>query len=273
MIKKLIFASIKITRPLNCAIAGLSIFLAGYLSNNYAINLPKMLLLSVAGIFVTAAGNIINDIFDIEIDKINRPHRPLPSKILSLNFAKIFYSILVFLSVGISYFVNFYAFIIVIFSNTIIFLYSYKLKSISLIGNFTVSFFTGLSFIYGGIAGNHINLTYMPAFFAFLINFIREIVKDCEDLQGDKTLHLKTFPILFGYKTSIKLINSLIFILIFSCYFLIYTKKNIYVTLLITIVIILLIFVIQFLRKNNFTLASKVLKICMLIGIISFVIK
>lgn len=273
MLAKKLLAIIKITRPLNCIIAGLSIFLAGYLSNNYSIILNDMLLLSLAGIFVTAAGNIINDIYDIEIDKINRPNRPLPSNILSLNFAKIFYSFLILLSIFLSSFVNIYALIIVIFSNAIIFLYSYKLKSIALVGNFTVSFFTGLSFIYGGVAGNYIHLTFLPAFFAFLINFIREIVKDCEDLEGDKKLQLKTYPILFGYKNSIKLINFFITILIFSCLYLIYTKKDIYVTFIITIVIILLIFVMQILTKYNFTLASRLLKICMLIGIISFIIK
>lgn len=266
-------ASLKIIRPLNCIIAGFSIFLAGYLSNNYDIKLPQMLFLPIAGILVTAAGNIINDIFDIEIDKINRPQRPLASNILSVKFAKSYYSILVIISIILSSYVNIYALSIVIFSNIIIFFYSYRLKSLPLIGNFTVSFFTGLSFIYGGVAGNYIHLTFLPAFFAFLINFIREIVKDCEDITGDKELNLKTFPILYGTNKSIKLANILLGILILACYYLIYIKQSIIVTSIITFIIILLIYVMQILQKNKFTQASKILKICMLIGIISFLIK
>jgi geranylgeranylglycerol-phosphate geranylgeranyltransferase len=272
-IYNIIINSIIITRPINCIIAGVSIFFAGYIANNYQFNYYHSILLALAGSFVTAAGNIINDIFDIEIDKINRPLRPLPSKKISITFAYILYFSFVTLSIFLSSTVNIYALGIVIISNITIFFYSYKLKSIALVGNFTVSFFTALSFIYGGLAGKNIKLVFLPAFFAFLVNFIREIVKDCEDIEGDTALGMKTFPILFGNQSSTKLLLALNTILIASCVYLFYLKLNsIIAAVLVIFIIFLLIFVHKNIKNSNFHKSSSLLKIIMILGIISFII-
>ena len=81
------------------------------------------------------------------------------------------------------------------------------MKRIILLGNFIVAFLTGLAFIYGGIAVNNFKYAVIPAIFAFLINFIREIVKDMEDIEGDKSAGIFSFPYLYGFKRSKRMIT------------------------------------------------------------------
>jgi len=75
-------ALVRITRPHNAVVAGLTALL-GYLIATGTLTSPS-LLLAVVVVLVTAAGNVINDVYDIEIDRINRPERPIPSGEISL---------------------------------------------------------------------------------------------------------------------------------------------------------------------------------------------
>ena len=68
-----------------------------------------------------------------------------------------------------------------------------------LLGNFSVASLTGLTFIYGGISVSNISVAVIPALFALLINFVREIVKDMEDVNGDIQNGIETFPYKFGF--------------------------------------------------------------------------
>ncbi len=69
-----------------------------------------------------------------------------------------------------------------------------------------IAFLTGFAFIYGAIAVNNVRAAFIPAVFAFLINFIREIIKDMEDVEGDKRLGVFTYPILFGFKKAKRMV-------------------------------------------------------------------
>ena len=72
----------------------------------------------------------------------------------------------------------------------------------------TVAFLTGLVFIFGGVVVENPTAAIVPAIFAFLINLIREIVKDMEDVEGDNKAGVITFPIKFGFQKSKILILS-----------------------------------------------------------------
>jgi len=89
---------------------------------------------------------------------------------------------------------------IVLFSIVLLFLYSKYLKRIPLLGNVTVAFLTGLVFIFGGVVVSNPGAAIVPAVFAFLINLIRELVKDMEDIEGDKIAGVITFPIKYSLK-------------------------------------------------------------------------
>lgn len=265
---------IKIIRPINFVITFLSIFIAGIICNENALELIKIVLASTAGAFVGSAGNIINDIFDIEIDKINRPERPLPSKKMNKSEALVFYYLLNLFAIILSVQINLISLLIVVFSEVCIFFYSYLLKKIPLLGNFTVSFFTGLAFVFGGAAVNNFANSFIPAVFAFLVNFIREIVKDIQDIEGDTKQNIITFPAKYGIPLSIKLINYLTIILILSTTIpIVYGVYKIeYYFAIIPVNVAFIYFIIKIsynYSQNNLLIMSRILKINMLLGLVA----
>jgi geranylgeranylglycerol-phosphate geranylgeranyltransferase len=230
---------------------------------------------ALAASLVMASGNIINDIYDIEIDRINRPSRPLPSGLIKNNFALFFYFILVLISLALSLLINQSAFSIVLISHLVLFLYSKYLKKVPLIGNITVAFLTGLVFIFGGVAVENPSAAIIPASFAFLINLIREIVKDMEDIEGDRMADLITFPIKFGFKRSkILILVITIFLVLFTLYpFLTKLYKIEFFIIVMILVNPILVYSIKILFENHslkkLNKISILLKLNMVFGLIA----
>ncbi|MCB9259678.1 MAG: geranylgeranylglycerol-phosphate geranylgeranyltransferase [Ignavibacteriales bacterium] len=201
-----ISAFLKLIRPINLVITIAVVIVASIICIG-KINLSLDVILGAfAAAFVAAGGNIINDIFDLEIDKINRPKRPLPSNQITKKEAIYFYINMNIFSLIIGLKISFPAFLIILFTIILLFLYSYKAKGIPFIGNIIVAVCTALAFIYGGILVDIINDAIIPAIFAFLVNLIREMVKDIEDINGDEKNGILTIPIKFGITTSKKII-------------------------------------------------------------------
>ena len=145
---------IKISRPLNILIVFMTVTVAGFIcSKNDDINM-SLLLAAVSASFIAAAGYIINDYYDVKIDKINRPDRPLVSGSLSGRAAIIFYFIFSLTGLSLAAIINYIALIITFLTVILLYIYSYKIKSITLLGNLSIAFLTGLTFIYGGAAVN-----------------------------------------------------------------------------------------------------------------------
>ncbi len=272
MLKK-ISAIIKIIRPLNCLIVFFTTIAAGIISqSNENISL-NLLIAAIAALLTGAAGNVINDYFDYEIDKINRPKRILPSGVLSKNQALTLYFVLVFISFLIGLYLNIESYAILVFTNIILLVYSYKLKGIVLVGNITVAFFTGLTFIYGATVVGNVLCGIIPALFAFLINLIREIIKDIEDIEGDAKQKIYTFPYIFGIKKSFILIVILsvllILLTIYPFYFNFYKIE--FFIIVMAIVNPIIIYTVNLLYnskdKQNYTKSSKLLKIAMVVGL------
>jgi geranylgeranylglycerol-phosphate geranylgeranyltransferase len=163
---------------------------------------------------MTAAANTINDYFDLDIDRINRPDRPLPAGQLSPHFAKMFAIILFGCGIFFSIFINIYAVIIAFLSAFLLVAYSARLKRTVLWGNATVSMMTAVAFVYGALAAGRWRDGLIPAVFAFLFHFGREILKDMEDVAGDASANAQTFPIRFGRLPALILITILYAILI-----------------------------------------------------------
>jgi len=222
-----------------------------------------------------ASGNIINDVFDIEIDRINRPSRPLPSGLIKIKFAVIFYFILVLISLALSLLISQSAFTIVLISHLILFLYSKYLKKVSMIGNITVAFLTGLVFIFGGVAVGNPSAAIIPASFAFLINLMREIIKDMEDVEGDRKADVITFPIKFGFQKSKLLILVItIFLVLFTLYpFLTKLYKIEFFIVVMILVNTILVYSLKLLFENhsskNLNKISNLLKLNMVFGLIA----
>lgn len=270
-----IYFYIKVVRPLNCLITALVVFVGGVISSESNSYDSVLILASFTAAIVAASGNVINDYFDIEIDKISHPDRPLAAGKITPSNAIKFYSILVLVALAISFFLNRELFIITIIALIILFLYSLYLKKIPLVGNITVALLTALAFFFGGIAVNNAEATIVPAVFAFMINLIRELVKDVEDIEGDKSNNVITFPISFGMSVTKYLIAFLIFVLIgFTFYpFVNQSYKIEYFVLVMLVVNPLLIFVLKKLfvsrDKENYHQISSILKLNMIFGLIA----
>ena len=273
--KEKIIAAFKIIRPINAIIAFVSVIVAAFFCSPEEISWFSVLLASFAAAFTLSAGNIINDIYDLGIDKVNRPERPLPSGKISKNSALILYFLLIAASLILSWFINLYAFIIVIIATILLVLYSKFLKRVLFIGNILVALLTGLVFIFGGVAVRNPSAAIIPALFAFLINFIREVVKDMQDVDGDKNAGVNTFPIRYGFQKSKILILLMTFTLIlYTLYpFVARLYKIEYFMIVMIIVNPILVFSLKILFKDrsikNLNMISNLLKLSMVFGLIA----
>ena len=268
-------AILKIIRPLNFLITFVSIIVAAIICSPDKLPGLNVFLAALTASLVLASGNSINDIHDIEIDRINKPLRPLPSGKLSIKEAYRLYILLVIVSIVLSFLVSEMALIIVLISILLLFLYSKYLKQIPLVGNITIAFLTGLVFIFGGVIVVNPVAAIVPAVFAFLINLIREIIKDMEDVDGDSKAGVITMPIKFGFQKSkyIILFISLTLIL-YSLYpFITQLYKIEYFVVMIVFVNPLLVYCPKILFKDHSPKSLKKissrLKLSMVFGLIA----
>jgi len=164
---------------------------------------------------IAAAANTINDYYDIAIDRINKPHRPLPAGKISPKQARNWALLLFTAGIGTGLLVHWIAFCIALTSSLLLYLYSYHFKRTVLWGNLIVSFVSGLAFIYGGVAVFRLRIAIIPAGFAFLYHLGREILKDIEDVAGDRSENANTLPIRHGINPARWLISCIFFLLIF----------------------------------------------------------
>jgi 4-hydroxybenzoate polyprenyltransferase len=234
-----------------------------------------LLLSSMAASLVAAAGNIINDIFDIETDKISHQNRVLVLEEITKKQAWYLYIILNITSILLALSLSAIFFVIVFFTILLLFFYSAYLKQQPLVGNLIIASITGLTFIYGGYASGNPLAAIVPAVFAFLINFIREIVKDIQDIEGDLKLNYKTFPIRFGIDKSKQLIVLITLILIGFSVYPYFTKLyhiEYFIIMMVFVnplLIICLKYLFDSIKANGIANASNLLKLNMVLGLIA----
>ncbi len=192
-------AYLEILRPFNAMMAVITIILMAVISGQFTFN---VFLAGIVVFVATGAGNVINDYFDHKIDAINRPERPIPSGRITLKNAGIYSLLLFAVAIIIGFIIGLLPGIIVFSSSLLMVYYAYSLKKKCLIGNLSISFLTGLSFVLGGVVVNEIIISVYLGFFAFLMTMAREIVKDMEDMEGDKMEGASTLPIVYGKRVS-----------------------------------------------------------------------
>ena len=205
-------------RVINALIAGFAVLLGAFLTKHY-INLAVWLS-SFSVLLITIGGNLINDYFDAGIDKINNPQRPIPSGKMTPGKALKVSIILFILGNVIFAFINLRLLYVGLFASLLLILYTPFLKPLPLIGDIGISLLLALTLLVGAIsASGKLNVILFPAIFAFLLNFPREILKDGEDIIGDRKAGLHTFPIVFGIeKTRLLVLVLLIFLVISIVY-------------------------------------------------------
>ena len=150
---KTLFAYLELARPLNGIIAFISAWLGGmFASQGRMENLANIQLLrvSIAAFVLLSAGNAINDYCDYEIDRINRPRRPLPSGRIRRRDALIFAILLVVIGIWLGTLINRNATGFAILVSIALASYAFWLKRMPFIGNLVVSGLTGVTFVAGG---------------------------------------------------------------------------------------------------------------------------
>lgn len=156
--------------------------------------------------FISASILVLNDYFDVESDRINAPHRPIPSNLVTASEALLLSITLWFFGLILSYLINFTALSITAILSIVGFLYNRKFKKSGLPGNLMVSFSVGMTFIYGGAAVG-LPFNKMVWFFGLivaLINLGEELAADAMDMQGDALLNSKSLAIKYGKHTALR---------------------------------------------------------------------
>lgn len=185
-------------------------------------------LLVLATICIAAGGNVINDLYDVTIDTINKPERVIVGKHVSEKQANIFFVVLNVIGVGCGFLLanrlkQPSLAIIFIGVSALLYMYASYLKSLLLIGNMVVSFLVALTaillIIFDILPAIHTDSMELQvqsaavllhyAGFAFLINLLREIVKDIQDVNGDKNGGRVTLPIAIGRKRALHVVFGL----------------------------------------------------------------
>jgi len=190
----------QIIRPVNSIMLGLSIVVGALITGGASVlNEPVYLSLAfITGFSLTGASMAINDYFDIEIDKINEPERPLPSGKMEPREALAITGLLSLTGLVSSYLVSVTALLVSFLGWFLMMLYSAWGKKTGFLGNLIVSTCIGLPFIYGGLLSSNILTAFHFSLIAFLSNTGREITKGIVDVEGDKKSGVRTVAVAKG---------------------------------------------------------------------------
>ncbi len=186
----------RLTRPFNSLSGCIVVFLSAYVSD--LTSWLPVIMAAITVLLINSSTNAWNDYLDIEIDKINKPKRPLPAGLISPRGALLFAIAGSVLSLITAIFVNQIGFLIALISNILLYLYSWKLKCTVLLGNATVAAIVALCFIFGGVAAGNVQPTLMLALTAFFAMIGREILLTMVDYKGDLKQNCNTISTVWG---------------------------------------------------------------------------
>lgn len=199
---------LQLIRPLTALLAALGVFVGGILGGFHLVSVSLVLAMIVA-FFMVAGSMALNDYLDRAIDQHVHPHRPIPSGGLSPRGALHFAYISFFIALVLSASINILSFGIVVVSICLLVIYEQYLKNIGLIGNILAGFISGMALIFGGAAVGHVHNTLLLAAMTFLIMLGREILKDIQDIKGDRIQRV-TLPMNIGQNKALYVGCSLV---------------------------------------------------------------
>ena len=205
-------AFFRLPRPLNSLITALSVGI-GALTAGQAPTWPALVLAALSAALINGAGNAFNDLLDIDIDRINRPLRPLPAGRLSPSAARIESLLLALAGCALALWLGPWHGLIALAVVALLAIYSIALKNTLLWGNVLVAVVGAIAFPYGALAAGDIGRSWIPALFAFLFHLGREIVKDIEDMAGDQIRGERTLPLCWG-RTQAAVLAAFVYLLL-----------------------------------------------------------
>jgi geranylgeranylglycerol-phosphate geranylgeranyltransferase len=182
--------TIRLLRPFNGLLAMLGVWIGAYLTWLTPLYYAPAIA-GLAAFLICAAGNAINDLVDIEIDRINRPQRVLVKETLSRRYVFWLAHALNLVSVGLALTI------------------SYEITAL----------LSGLTFVTGGMAVDSYYVFDLPGpligfVFAFCFHLVREIIKDVEDIAGDRAAGVRTLPQVIGIGKALVVVLAVFVVLI-----------------------------------------------------------
>ena len=233
--------------------------------------------------FVCGFGNILNDLCDIESDRINHPHRVLPSGRLTVGRARVFGFYFMVISLVLLFWLSLPGKLIVLMALVLLVWYNFRLKHTAYWGNLTVSILAGLAFIQGGAVAGFEGIfvlpgAVVPAAFAILMHSGREIIKDVEDISGDSLSGSRTAPVKSGSRWPLSM-AYFVFTILIICSIVVYLLgwyNSVYMAITTGLVILPLIGQIFWLGlspdRTRCHLVGTLVKLEMLPGILALII-
>lgn len=257
-------------------------------------DLTRFILLVFASVFIAAAGYIINDYFDINIDEVNKPKRMVVDRVIHRRWAIAWHFMLsgagIMLTVlALPFLQKWYLILANVLCVALLWFYSTNFKKSLLTGNIVISLLTAwtiliiffskvdLSDAFGSEHYRFFRLTILYAGFAFIISLIREAIKDMEDMPGDAKYGCRTMPVVWGVNATkvyaavwlVVLIAVLIILQVYVLQF----KWWLAVAYSIPAIIFPLLVILFKLKRSNtpehFHKLSTITKLVMLTGILS----
>ncbi|MCO5248319.1 MAG: geranylgeranylglycerol-phosphate geranylgeranyltransferase [Chitinophagales bacterium] len=299
---------LKLVRPVNLVVLALTMILFRYCIIDVEIYKffdfkPYMsdwsfYILLFTTLVIAAGGYVINDIFDVDTDQVNRPEKMLIDTQIESSSAFTFYKILSAMGVigSIALMVTtkeIKVSMLPIFVLVVLYLYASTIKKIFLLGNVVIAMCTALPIVILSFYELRINpldtatvilftqgiglSALLYSIFAFLTTLIREIIKDIQDIEGDDVADIKTFPVLAGIlpaKVLVFLIQliTLAPLLLIAYYFLVFSLPRQFYAVIFMLILPLLVqigLVIWAKTSPQFKWPSLVGKIHMLLGVLT----
>ena len=288
-----LFAFLQITRANNLLMMLVTLVISYYCLTDYLtpkdLLQPSFLLLCACVILTAAAGYIINDYHDINIDLTNKPNKVVIGKNISRRWAILLHFIFNGFAFLGGFYLSGYIGLMVAICMVMLWIYSVHLKKQFLSGNLIVAALSAFVIAILPLFKQQISsyLVCVYALFAFGISLIREIVKDVEDLRGDSKFNCKTLPIVLGVRKTKKVLIGLVLIytiLLFAHTFIAnslipfrHSYGQVFYTfyMLLFVVVPLIITTYLLLKadvKSDFSRLSTLYKVFMLSGLLSMVI-
>jgi geranylgeranylglycerol-phosphate geranylgeranyltransferase len=199
-------------RPLNCLITALSAGVGAFAAGVHPLPV-EVWWAALAAALVAGAGNALNDVADLEIDRVNQPQRPLPAGHLGRGAALAESLALALAGIGIARWQGPALGGVALLVALALALYDLRLKRTPLWGNLLVSALASAAFPFGALAAGQLGRAWIPALFAFLFHLGREIIKDLEDVEGDRAQGARTLPLAVGEPLAARLAASILLFL------------------------------------------------------------
>ena len=208
---------IALTRPGNAILTSIAVIAGAFIAKGPEDILDfqtEIAICCVSAMMLVGGGNALNDYNDRESDKKNHPERPIPSGKISAENALTFAQILLGLGLVILIFTldNKMPFVIALLGVITLIAYENGLKAAGISGNIAVGLMSGAVFLYAGMAVNDPGPTIWMFGLAILATITREIVKDIQDLEGDKDRF--TLPTKIGISASLNLATLILLVAI-----------------------------------------------------------